>query len=147
MSVNYKPEGYHTVTPYLVVEGANSLIDFMKQAFDATELFRLPNENGTIGHAEIKIGDSIIMLADASAEHAARPSMICLFVEDWHASYKRAIEAGATSICEPENQFYGDRSGGVKDASGMQWWIGTHIEDVSPEEMERRSAKAKEQHS
>lgn len=147
MSVNYKPEGYHTVTPYLVVEGASHLIDFLKQAFDATELLRMPHENGTIGHAEIKIGDSIIMLADGSAEHAAQPCMICLYVEDVDASYKRAIEAGATSIREPQDQFYGDRSGGVKDASGMQWWIGTHIEDVSPEEMERRSAKAKEQHS
>ena len=144
MSVNYKPEGYHTATPYLVVEGAANLIDFLKQAFDATELVRMPHENGTIGHAEIKIGDSIIMLADASAEHAARLSMICLYVEDVDATYKRAIEAGATSISEPKDQFYGDRSGGVKDASGVQWWIGTHIEDVSPEEMEQRSAKAKE---
>ena len=145
MAVKPIPEGYHTVTPYLVVEGAAGLIDFLKQAFDAEEVFRMDGPNGTIGHAEVKIGNSMIMLADASAEHQAQPCMICLYVEDTDALYHRAIAAGATSIKEPANQFYGDRSGGVKDASGMQWWISTHVEDVTPEELQKRAAVAKEQ--
>lgn len=143
MAVKPIPEGYHTVTPYLVVEGAAGLIDFLKQAFDATEVFRMPGPNDTIGHAEVKIGNSMIMLADAGAEHPACPSMICLYVEDVDTLYQRAIAAGATSIKEPANQFYGDRSGGVKDASGMHWWISTHIEDIAPEEVERRAAAVK----
>lgn len=145
MAVKPIPEGYHTVTPYLVVEGAAGLIDFLKQAFDAQEVFRMPGPNDTVGHAEVKIGDSMIMLADAGAEHPARPCMICLYVEDVDTLYQRAVAAGATSIKEPANQFYGDRSGGVTDASGMQWWISTHIEDVSPEELQKRAAVAKEQ--
>ena len=140
MAVKPIPEGYHTVTPYLVVEGAGKLIDFLKQAFDAEVVFRMPGPNDTVGHAEVRIGNSMIMLADASAEHQAAPGMICLYVEDVDTLYQRAIAAGATSIKEPANQFYGDRSGGVKDASGIQWWISTHIEDVAPEEMEKRAA-------
>jgi PhnB protein len=143
MAVKPIPEGYHTVTPYLVVEGAAGLIDFLKQAFDAKEVFRMPGPNDTIGHAEVKIGNSMIMLADASAEHPACPGMICLYVEDVDTLYQRAIAAGATSVKELANQFYGDRSGGVKDASGMSWWISTHIEDIAPEEMERRAAAVK----
>lgn len=145
MAVKPIPEGYHTVTPYLVVEGAAGLIDFLKQAFDAEEIFRMPGPNDTIGHAEVKIGNSMIMLADASAEHPASACMICLYVEDVDTLYQRAVAAGATSIKEPANQFYGDRSGGVKDASGVNWWISTHVEDVSPEELQKRAATAKEQ--
>lgn len=145
MAVKPIPEGYHTVTPYLVVEGAAGLIDFLKQAFDAEEVFRMPGPNDTIGHAEVKIGNSMIMLADAGAQYPATPSMICLYVEDVDTLYQRAIAAGATSIKEPADQFYGDRSGGVKDASGMQWWISTHVEDVTPEELQKRAAAAKEQ--
>lgn len=145
MAVKPIPEGYHTVTPYLVVEGAAGLIDFLKQAFDAEEIFRMAGPNDTVGHAEVKIGNSMVMLADASAEHPAMPAMIALYVEDVDERYRRAIAAGATSIREPANQFYGDRSGGVKDASGVQWWISTHVEDVAPEELEKRAAAAKEQ--
>ena len=146
MAVKPIPEGYHTVTPYLVVEGAAGLIDFLKQAFDAEEVVRMPGKDGTVGHAEVRIGNSMIMLADAQAEYPAKPHMICLYVEDADATYQRAIAAGATSIKEPADQFYGDRSGGVKDASGMQWWISTHIEDIAPEELERRATAYKEQH-
>src|ERR1043165_3691011 len=128
MAVNPIPEGYHTVTPYLVVEGAARLIDFMKQAFNAEEVFRMAGKDDTVAHAEVKIGDSMIMVGDAGAEHPARPCLLCLYVEDADATYQRAIAAGATSIKEPADQFYGDRSGGVTDASGMQWWISTHIE-------------------
>lgn len=146
MAVNPIPEGYHTVTPYLVVEGAARLIDFMKEAFGAAEVFRMPGKDGTVGHAEVRIGDSMIMLADAGGEHRARPSMICLYVEDVDATYQKAIAAGATSLSEPANQFYGDRSGGVTDASGMHWWVSTHVEDVTPDELARRAAAHKDQH-
>ena len=146
MAVKPIPEGYHTVTPYLVVEGAGGLIDFLKQAFDAEEVVRMPGKDGTVGHAEMRIGNSMIMLADAQPEYPAAPHTICLYVEDADATYQRAIAAGATSVREPADQFYGDRSGGVKDASGMSWWISTHIEDIAPEEVEKRAAAYKEQH-
>jgi len=104
MAVKPIPEGYHTVTPYLIVEGAAGLIDFLKQAFDAEEVVRMPGKDGTVGHAEVRIGDSMIMLADAQAEYPAKPHMICLYVEDADATYRRAIAAGATSIKEPADQ-------------------------------------------
>lgn len=146
MAVKPIPDGYHTVTPYLVVEGAAQLIDFMKAAFGAQELFRMPGKDGMVGHAEVRIGDSMLMLADAQPNYPARPTMICLYVEDADATYQRALEAGATVVREIADQFYGDRSGGVQDASGMQWWISTHIEDVTPEELARREAALKAQH-
>ena len=140
MVVKPIPAGYHTVTPYLVVSGAAQLIDFMKQVFAAEELSRMARPDGTIMHAEVKIGDSRVMLGEASGEAAAMPAMIHLYVEDMDAVYQKALQAGATSLREPEDQFYGDRLGGVKDAFGNQWWLATHIEDVSPEEMARRAA-------
>ena len=146
MAVNPIPEGYHTLTPYLIVEGAAKLIDFMKAAFNAQEVFRMPGKDGAVGHAEVRIGDSMLMVADAQPEYPARPSMICLYVEDVDATYQRALAAGATSVREVADQFYGDRSGAVQDASGMQWYISTHIEDVTDEEMARRAAALKDQH-
>lgn len=147
MAVKPIPDGYHTVTPYLVIEGAARLIDFLKAAFGAEEIFRMPGKDeGTVGHAEIRIGDSMIMVADANEEYPARPSMIALYVEDVDATYQRAIAAGATSIKEVADQFYGDRSGGVTDASGNRWWISTHVEDVTPEELARRAAAYEQQH-
>lgn len=139
MAVNYKPEGYHSVTPYLVVNGAAKLIDFAKQAFDAQELMRMPGPNGTIGHAEIRIGDSIVMLADGNAQHPPYQANLMIYLPNVDEVYKRALQAGATSEREPENQFYGDRSGGVKDPTGNRWWISTHVEDVAPQELERRA--------
>lgn len=147
MAVKPIPDGYHTVTPYLVVEGAARMIDFMKAAFGAEEVFRMNGKDeGTVAHAEVRIGDSMIMIGEAGGEHKARPSMICLYVEDVDATYQRAVAAGATSLSEPANQFYGDRSGGVTDASGMQWWISTHVEDVTPEELATRAAAHEQQH-
>lgn len=137
-TVNPIPEGYHTVTPYLVVKGANNLITFLKQAFDAKVLVRMDRENGEVMHAEINIGDSRIMVSDASVQYAPTISNIFLYVPDADGTYKKAINAGATSAMEPADQFYGDRMGGVKDQFGNQWWIGTHVEDVTPEEMKRR---------
>ena len=139
MSAQAIPEGYRTVTPYVIVDGAAGVIEFAKRAFDAEERFRMDREDGTVGHAEIVIGDSVVMVADASGEWPAMPGGLHLYVEDCDATYARALEAGATTIREPADQFYGDRSGGVRDAAGNVWWITTHVEDVSPEEMERRA--------
>lgn len=146
MAVKPIPEGYHTLTPFLIIEGAAKLIDFMKAAFNAQEVSRMEGKDGTIGHAELRIGDSMLMLADAQPEYPARPCMIGLYVEDVDATYQRALAAGATSVREVADQFYGDRSGAVQDASGMQWWISTHIEDVTDEELARRAAAYKDQH-
>ena len=139
MAVKPIPEGFHTVTPYLIVQGASKLIDFLKQAFEAEEIYRQNMPDGTVMHAQVRIGDSMLMMSDATSQHKPMPSMIYLYVEDVDAVYNRALKAGATSLREPTNEFYGDRSGGVKDFAGNQWWIGTHIEDVSPEEIEKRA--------
>jgi PhnB protein len=128
------------VTPYLVVEGANKLIDFMKHAFDAKETERMSMPDGSIGHAEVRIGDSIIMMGDAREDMwKAMPTSIYLYVEDCDAVYKRALEAGATTLMEPKDQFYGDRSGGVRDPVGNHWFIATHKEDLTKQELDKRA--------
>lgn len=134
------PDGYHTVTPYLIVPGVARLIDFLKQAFDAKEILRMPTSDGRIMHAEVRIGDSVVMMGESGGEVGPMPASIHLYVEDTDATYKRALGAGATSLREPADQFYGDRSAGVKDPSGNRWWIATHQEDLSSEELERRAA-------
>lgn len=145
------PEGYHTVTPYLIIRDAARAIEFYKKAFGATEFVRMPAPGGKIGHAEIKIGDSHIMLADESPEMGYRgpqsiggsPVSIVLYLEDVDAVVGRAVAAGAKLVRPVEDQFYGDRSGGVEDPFGHSWHISTHIEDVSPEEMKKRMAALK----
>lgn len=140
------PAGYHTVTPYLIINGAAEALAFYQQAFGATELFRMPTPDGKIRHAEIKIGDSPIMLADESLEMGSRspqsyggsPITIMLYVEDVDTVVSRAVFAGATLQRPVKDQFYGDRSGSVKDPFGHEWHIATHTEDVSPDEMSRR---------
>lgn len=139
MAVKHIPEGYHTVTPYLVCTGADKVIDFAKKAFDAKEVSEtMKSPDGKVRHAELLIGNSHIMLTEACDKNPAMPTMLYLYVEDCDKLYKQAIAAGGKSIREPEDQFYGDRSGGVIDSSGNQWWIGTHVEDVAPEEMKKR---------
>jgi PhnB protein len=133
------PDGYHTVTPYLVVKHAAGLIDFLKHAFDGKETICMTKPDGTIGHAEVRIGDSTVMIGEECGQWQAMPCAIYLYVPDTDAVYKQALQAGATSVMEPTNQFYGDRNAGVKDAFGNLWWIGTRIEDVSPEELRRRA--------
>jgi PhnB protein len=133
------PKGYHTVTPVLTVHGAAKLLEFLTQAFDAKETYRLPGPNGEVMHAEVKIGDSMVMVGEATDQWKPMPATIALYVEDTDAWYKRALQAGATSVREPSDQFYGDRSAGVKDSAGNQWWIHTHIEDVPPEELQKRA--------
>jgi PhnB protein len=139
MPVEPVPDGYHTVTPYLVVVNAAKLIDFLKRAFDGKETVCHTNPDGSIGHAEVRIGDSAIMMGEARGEWKAMPCAIYLYVPDTDAVYQRALQAGATSIMAPANQFYGDRHGGVKDPCGNLWWIATRVEDVSPEELKRRA--------
>jgi PhnB protein len=142
MAVKPIPEGYATYTPYYVVEGAAGFIDFLKAAFGATERMRMPMPGGKLGHAELTIGDSVVMLADANPpEHAARQMNGMLYVEDVDAVYARAVAAGAKAVRPPANQFYGDRVGGLVDKWGNYWSVGTHVEDVSEEEMKRRMAK------
>lgn len=133
------PKGYHSVTPYLVVAGADKLIEFMQKAFGATINFRLDGPDGKVGHTEMQIGDSRIMLGEAQKEWKPMPSGIYLYVEDSDAVYKKALEAGAESVMEVADQFYGDRHGGVRDPSGNLWWISTRVEDVPDDEMKRRA--------
>jgi PhnB protein len=142
------PEGYHSVTPYLIVDGAAAAIEFYKKVFDATEVMRMPAPGGRIGHAEIKIGDSHIMLADENPEMNARspksvggsPLSLLLYVDDVDKTVERAVAAGAKLERPVEDKFYGDRMGAIEDPFGHQWYVGTHIEDVSPEEMKKRMA-------
>src|SRR4029077_16836725 len=136
--VNPIPDGYHSLTPVVVVDGALGLIDFLKQVFSAGEDEVYKGPDGRVIHAELRIGDSVLMISDSNPQFAALPAMVNVYTEDVDATYKRALNAGATSLREPSNQFYGDRTAGVKDAHGNQWWIATHVEDVSAEELERR---------
>jgi len=138
MSVHPIPEGFHTVTPYLLVDGAARLIEFLEAAFDATVLHRSDLPAGKVMHAQVRIGDSPVMLSDAREDMPATQSMIYLYVDDVDAVYARAISASATALREPVDEFYGDRSGGVLDPCGQQWWIGARIEEVDEHEMERR---------
>jgi PhnB protein len=138
MAVKPIPEGYHAYTPYFVVDGASEFIDFLKQVFGATEIFRMPMPGGKLGHAEVRIGDSMLMMADANPEHPARQLNGMLYVHDVDATWKRAVAHGAAGVRPPEDMFYGDRMSGAVDKWGNYWGIATHVEDVSPEEMERR---------
>jgi PhnB protein len=144
------PKGYHTATPYLIIKGAAKAIEFYKKAFGAAEMMRMTQPDGRVGHAEIKIGDSPIMLADEFPEMGARspqslggsPVSILLYVQDVDALTSSAIAAGAKVIRPVKDQFYGDRSGSLEDPFGHQWHIATHVEDVAPEEMKKRAAAA-----
>ena len=144
------PDGYHNVTAYLVIDGAAKAIDFYKKVFGATEKMRMPSPGGKVGHAELTLGDSMIMLADEHAEmghrapHAYGGSAVSLlvYVPDADATVKIAIAGGAKVIRPVENQFYGDRMGTIEDPFGHQWSVATHVEDVPPEEMAKRAAAA-----
>lgn len=138
MAVKPIPEGFHTVVPYLTVDDAESLINFIQRAFDGQVAYRMNDEQGNVRHAEMKIGDSRIMIGQARDEWKSRPGMLVLYVPDCDAVYKKALDAGGTVVRELTTQPYGDRSGGIEDRQGNQWWISTHVEDVSPEEVERR---------
>ena len=146
MSVRPVPEGYSTVTPYLIVTGAAEAIDYYTKVFGATELMRFPGPDGKVGHAEIKIGTSIVMLADEAPDKGYRSPQslggsgtgIMLYVEDVDGVFDRAIAAGGKAQQAVTDQFYGDRSGSLIDPFGHMWTVATHVEDVAPEEMQRR---------
>ena len=144
MTVKPIPDGYHTVTPYLTVDNPQEVIDFLKKALDAQETFAMRDDKGNVRHAEVKVGSSMLMIGGAHDQWKARPGNFYVYVDNVDTVYKRALAAGGKSISEPADQFYGDRHGGVTDSQGNNWWIATHIEDVSSEELERR-AKAWEQ--
>jgi len=141
------PDGYHNVTPYLVVQGADKLLEFLTRAFDARPIHRMPHPDGGIMHAEVKIGDSIVMMGEARGTCQPMPSSLYLYVTDADAVYKQALQAGAKSTMEPMNQFWGDRTAGVRDPAGNQWMIGTHKEDVPPEELRKRAEAHMKQHA
>jgi len=141
MAVEFKPAGYHAVTPYLIVDGAERLIAFMLDVVGGTEMMRLPGPDGRLGHAEIRVGDSVVMLADVPPSGELTTSMLHVYVADSDATYKRALAAGATSLREPTNEFYGDRISGVQDPFGNKWYFATHFEDVADDEMARRAAE------
>ena len=153
--VKHIPDGYHSVTPYLAINGAAKALEFYKQAFGATEVMRMEDPNGKIGHAEIKIGDSHIMLADEypDIEFRSPPSVggasvsLMVYVENVDSVFKRALECGAKQTRELTNQFYGDRSGTLRDPFGHVWTLATHVEDVPPEEMERRAREYSQKQS
>ena len=136
----YQPEGYQSVIPYLHVNGAAKLITFMKEVFDAQEIAVYPRPDGTVGHAALRLGDSVIELADVSPEWPAMPCALQVYVPDTDAAYHRALMAGASSLLEPANQFYGDRTASVRDSCGNNWYIATQVEVVSREEVDKRIA-------
>lgn len=146
MAVQKIPPGYHTATPYLIVNGAAAALDFYKKAFGANELMRVPGAGGKLMHAEIRIGDSPIMLADECPEMKARspqslggtPVGIMLYVENADTLFAQALAAGGKEVRPVTNQFYGDRAGTLLDPFGHQWTISTHVEDVPPQEIQKR---------
>ena len=142
------PDGYHAMTPYLIVDGAANAIDFYTKIFGATEKMRMPSPGGKVGHAELNLGDTMIMLADEHPEMDARaprafggsPVSLMVYVPDVDATVAKATAAGAKVVRKIENQFYGDRMGTIEDPFGHRWHVATHVEDVSPEEMAKRAA-------
>jgi PhnB protein len=144
------PDGYPQVTPYLCVDGAKAAIEFYSKILGATERMHMPGPDGKIGHAELELGDSLIMLADEYPEMGIRgpkavggtPVTISIYVEDADAVFDAAVAAGATALRPVENQFYGDRIGQFEDPFGHRWSVATHVEDVPPDEMEKRAAEA-----
>ena len=150
MAVSPIPDNYPRVSPYLLIDGASAAIDFYTQVFDAKERGRMEGPPGQIAHAELEIGDSLVMLSDifpdsgqqTPKELGGTPVNLSIYVEDVDATFAKAIKAGATEIRPPETQFYGDRGGLFRDPFGHQWHVASHVEDVSPEEMERRAAEA-----
>jgi PhnB protein len=139
MPVSYQPTGYQTVSPYLTVDGVAELLDFLVKVFDAKVVEKLTHADGSIGHCEIRIGDSIVMLGHPAEPGKARPANLYVYVPDVDATYRRALELGAKGEREPVDQYYGDRSGGFIDPSGNHWWIATHKKDVPTPEIERLS--------
>ena len=138
MTVKAIPEGYHTVTPYLLTADPAKVLEFAKHAFGATEVEKHVDDKGRVQHATMRIGDSMVMVGQANDQWKPMPCMLHLYVPDVDATYKKAVAAGGKSLREPTTEFYGDRSSGVIDDAGNQWWIATHVEDLTTEEIETR---------
>jgi len=136
------PAGYHTITPFLIVNNGVRMIDFLQRAFGAVIRDRVDAPDGSLAHAELKIGNSMIMMGQGGGEWQPLPCMLYLYVPDCDAVFRSAVEAGGTPLQEPSTQFYGDRNARIKDPSGNQWCIATHVEDVAPEELAKRMAAA-----
>jgi PhnB protein len=145
--IPYKPDGYQSVIPYLHVNGAAKLIAFLKEVFDAKEIAVYPRPDGTVGHAALRIGDSVLELADGGEQWPPMPCALQIYVPDADAAYHRALKAGASSLQEPASQFYGDRIASVRDGCGNNWYIATQVEVVSREEVEKRIAAMSSQNS
>ena len=149
--VPHIPKGYSTVTPYLVIKGASQAIEYYKKVFGATEIMRMPGPNGTVGHAELKIGDSMIMLADenpsmgqghmSATTVGGSPISLYVYLKDVDKVFERAVAEGAKVLKPVQDQFYGDRSGFLQDPFGHLWGVATHVEDVSADEMKKRMQK------
>ena len=135
------PEGYHTVTPWIISRDAAKLIQFLTQAFGAEELVRVVGDDGLIGHAEVRIGDSVVMMFDARPDWPDTPAFLRLYVKDADETFQIALNAGATPVTNVTHLFWGDRVGRVRDPFGNLWWLMTRIENVSPEEMAKRSTE------
>lgn len=136
------PEGYQTITPYLIVHRPEDLIKFLEDAFGAEEKVRFTTSKGSIAHSEVALGDSLIMIGEANASNPATPSNINVYVKDVDATFEKAVKAGGSSVSDPADKVYGERTGVVKDSTGNQWWISTQIEKLSIDEIKKRTAEA-----
>jgi uncharacterized glyoxalase superfamily protein PhnB len=144
MAVNYQPKGFNNVIPYLTVDDPGKLLDFIVKVLKGKVRDKMEHD-GKIAHAEVVIGDSMIMLGQAGGPFVPTPAAMYVYVPDVDATFKAALKAGATEVKKMEDQFYGDRSGAVKDSNGNTWYLATHVEDVSPKEMQKRMAKMGQQ--
>ncbi len=145
MSVKPIPDNYPRIIPYLIVEDVSKQMEFLIEVFGAEQSEKMTLPDGKVNHGEVKIGKSVIMMGKSSREWPPITAMIYIYVEDTDTAYKKALQAGAQSLMEPADQFYGDRNAGVKDPFGNSWWIASHIEEVSSEEMQRRSEERAKQ--
>jgi PhnB protein len=132
------PQGFHTITPFLLADDASELIQFLERAFEGGVTYKMTSEDGIVRHATVKIGDSIVMVSNGTEVYQPMPCILHVYVEDADSVYQNALSAGGISIQEPRNEFYGDRTSAIKDRWGNQWWIATHMEDVDEEEMKKR---------
>jgi PhnB protein len=145
MAVKPIPDNYPRVIPYLIVKDVQKQMDFLIDVFGAKQSEKMTLPDGTVNHAEVRIGDSVIMMGRSSNDYPPIPAMIYIYVEDTDAAYNIALKNGAKSIMEPADQFYGDRNAGVSDPYGNSWWMASHVEDVSTEEIERRNKERAKQ--
>ena len=139
MSKYMAPEGYQNVVPYLVMKDPGKVISFIRQVFDGIETENIKDREGRIMHAEVKVGDSVIMIGASMEDNLPFPGMLYVYVPDTDEVYRKALAAGAESVMEPADQFYGDRNAGVRDSEGNIWWISTRFKDVPPEELQKRA--------